>query len=133
MTITYRRDVSHAKRVIAANRGLAMTRIITRAYPTALFQMRRWVLSRPDRWSVIKIDLCSQCLVVTANGCETDEDVATAEAIARTWPGWNIHGNCPENCDGWFSWSSCEGCGESLGGDRHPGVAMRRNRKRVTA
>ena len=133
MTTTYRHDVSHAKRVIAASRGLAMARIVCRNYPTATFIAGRWTVTRPDRWAVRKIDLCSQCLVVTANGCETDEDIQTAEALAREWPGWDVHGNCPENCDGWFSWSSCEGCGESLGGTRHPGVAMRRNRKRVTA
>lgn len=132
MTTTYRRDVSHAKAVIAAHRGIAMGRIIARAYPTTPFRISRWTVTHPDRWSVVKIDLCSQCLVVTANGCETDEDVKTAELLAARWPGWDVHGNCPEDCDPWFSWSSCEGCGEHLGGDRHQGVAMRRNRRRVT-
>ncbi len=28
--------------------------------------------------------------------------------------------NCPEECEGWFSSSQCDGCGSMLAGDRHP-------------
>jgi len=30
-----------------------------------------------------------------------------------------------DQCEPGFSWSSCDGCGSHLGGDRHPAVAMR--------
>lgn len=81
-----------------------------------------------SEWETVEIDLCVTCLVVTANGCENAEDEACAERMADLWPatdGWAVHGNCPEDCDGWFSWQTCDGCGERLGGQRHPGVAMR--------
>ncbi len=53
------------------------------------------------------------------------------------WDGWNLfaggtHEDCEhgdgEDCpleEGNFSWSSCDACGSSLGGDRHRAVAMR--------
>ncbi len=44
------------------------------------------------------------------------------------WPGedgWElVPGDCEGSCE--FSWSSCDGCGSSLGGDRHHAVAWKR-------
>lgn len=34
--------------------------------------------------------------------------------------------NCPEDCEGEFSWSRCDVCGSGLGGVRHPVVFFRR-------
>ena len=47
------------------------------------------------------------------------------------WPGadgWELYPSCPEDCEGGFSWSSCNGCGSTLGGDRHPAVAWKHER-----
>lgn len=47
------------------------------------------------------------------------------------WPGedgWELSPNCHQECDGEFSWSSCDGCGSTLGGDRHPAVAWKHER-----
>jgi hypothetical protein len=87
---------------------------------------------------------CVDCLMMWANGqgpCETSgsttpcdggddcPDTVHALAMEQQWPmadGWNTSGTCPEDCEGWFSMSSCDGCGSTLGGDRHPFVAMRK-------
>lgn len=52
-----------------------------------------------------------------------------AEKMNERWPdedGWQLSNNCDEECEGHFSWSRCDGCGSTLGGDRHPAVAMRK-------
>jgi hypothetical protein len=65
-------------------------------------------------------------------------------AVESAYPGWNIAPGCPSSCE-WchggedpetgesvdqcepsFSWSSCDLCGSTLGGDRHPAGAFRR-------
>lgn len=51
-----------------------------------------------------------------------------AARIDAHWPaadGWTIAPNCPEECEGGFSWSGCDACGSTLGGERHPAVAMK--------
>lgn len=91
--------------------------------------MIRYTWTCPDRWQIIRIEVCIDCLYVIANGVESDEHEKAAEAMARLWPaseGWSVVYDCPENCDGGFSWQSCDGCDSHLGGDRHPAVAMRR-------
>lgn len=66
------------------------------------------------------------------------------DAIERNWPGYTIApgaspdmdccGNHPADSDelqiedeGGFSWSPCESCGSTLGGDRHPGHAIHKD------
>ena len=136
------------------------------------------------------IDICTDCLMLLANGEIGDEDAAgrTAEDVARdieaNWAGWDItlgrmrsedvireihtaggdkHQpcdflappqvlawidtdalaltledqltdqlwdswglcECPDESEGWFAWSSCDGCGSRLGGDRHYATAWR--------
>lgn len=87
------------------------------------------------------VDICTDCLMMIANGEIEDADVArnqqVAEEIARIWDGYHLvpgslnHGpdnhptddDCPCS-ESWFSWSDCEGCGSTLGGDRHHAVAI---------
>lgn len=71
---------------------------------------------------------CVDCLMLLANG-ETDPDwdeAETAEYLARLEArgvtGENVTIACDEDCEGWFSWSPCDVCGSTLGGDRHPVV-----------
>ena len=69
----------------------------------------------------IDVEVCVDCLVLDANGPDEldSEYLARVEAYDR---GGQITNNCPEGCEGWFSWESCDGCGSTLGGDRHPAV-----------
>lgn len=84
-------------------------------------------------WETYDIQVCSDCLMMIANGTTGDYDGAPDDAehdaaMDALWPdadGWDITPNCSEDCEGGFSWSPCEGCGSPLGGDRHPAVAMR--------
>ena len=68
-----------------------------------------------------------------------------AAATERNWPsteGWALHNGSHEcewcgfearesedfngdDCEGWFSHSSCDACGSRLGGTREHGIAMR--------
>jgi hypothetical protein len=66
--------------------------------------------------------VCVDCAMLIANGEGTDEH---ADAVAARWPGMNtLVLACPEDCEGWFSSSPCDGCGSTLDGDRHPAVAF---------
>lgn len=77
-----------------------------------------------------EIEICANCLSLLANAEVWDEDghnVAKvhAEKINTLWPigQYKLVPNCSEECEGSFSWRDCEGCGSTLGGDRHPAVA----------
>lgn len=78
-------------------------------------------------------EMCVDCLVLLANG-ETPAEMSEREteewlaAIDRAWPeseGWHLAPACGEDCEGGFSWSSCDVCGSRLGGDRHDVAAWR--------
>lgn len=75
---------------------------------------------------VFKGHACIDCTMAIANGdfsSMTDYDVARwnerVAAIALYELGTVVMA-CDEDCEGYFSWSSCDYCGSSLGGDRHP-------------
>lgn len=78
---------------------------------------------------VAEIEICSDCTLLVANGeidhlSEADQE-AHAKRIAERWgPGQPLVLACGVECEGFFSWSSCEGCGSALGGDRHPAVVF---------
>lgn len=66
------------------------------------------------------LEICVDCLFYLANGEVTDgegNDITAAHgaAIASVW------GDAER--DPWFSWSSCDGCGSTLGGDREYATA----------
>lgn len=58
----------------------------------------------------IEVAVCTCCLLKAANGecgCVPEE---CSDPTERLIPG---------DSEGWFSWQNCEGCGSTLGGDRH--------------
>jgi hypothetical protein len=81
-------------------------------------------------FKVAEIDICEDCLTVVdgdPNMGDAESQArckVAAEGLAQNWPGRNVHGACPEDCDGSFSWSACEGCGNTDGGNRHPAVVL---------
>lgn len=78
-------------------------------------------------------EMCADCLMLLASG-ETPTEMSEREteewlaAIDRAWPeseGWHLAPAYGDDCEGSFSWSSCDVCGSKLGGDRHPVSAWR--------
>ena len=64
--------------------------------------------------------VCVCCLMLLANGeqCEhcDHSDYPLMELLADE----DVSLNCEDDCEsGHFSWSSCDGCGSPLGGERH--------------
>ena len=76
----------------------------------------------------IDVSMCVTCLVWLANG-DGDPDWSEVEErefvdrLASRWDGWHVVPGDGEAAE--FSWSSCDVCGSTLGGDRVPGVAWR--------
>ena len=77
------------------------------------------------------IDICTDCLTVLANGIEGDETLeVAAQRLTDLWPGdspvttpavtLGRIGDDDPDADPHFSWQPCDGCGSTLGGDRHP-------------
>lgn len=70
------------------------------------------------------IEVCVDCANLIANGDTTgiDSPEREAEVIAQAGipDGYHVALNCPEDCEGGFSWSRCDACLSTLGGDRHP-------------
>jgi hypothetical protein len=65
--------------------------------------------------TMVKIEICCDCLFVLANGAETTEQSEAAEGMARVWGAQPLYLG---DSEGRFSWQSCDGCGSKLGGDR---------------
>ena len=92
------------------------------------------------------IDVCVDCLMLEGTGEVYDEngiDIAAqhAERMDKQNPGTELFIGCPgydwtnerhahsdsEDCpwdEGGFSWSRCQGCGSTLGGDRFPALLV---------
>lgn len=92
-------------------------------------------------FDITKLSVCTVCIHLLANGefnDGTDAAEVAGNGMARIWGNDAIHlvpggghrdnecdGECDGECDNLgFSWSSCDGCGESLGGDRHAATAL---------
>lgn len=70
------------------------------------------------------LEVCERCLAYVANG----QDV-TGEHAARMREQWgdqlrHMVQACPQDCEGWFSWSECDGCADTSGGMRHPAAVL---------
>ena len=69
---------------------------------------------------IIDISVCGDCLQYLANGPDSLEPHRVAEIeVAIQREGSAVVPNCDEDCEGDFSWSPCELCRYTLGGDRH--------------
>lgn len=71
------------------------------------------------------LEVCDDCAQVIANGeinDGTDRDKEVADAQVRVWGSDAVHLvlACGEDCSESFSWAPCDGCGSTLGGNRHP-------------
>lgn len=77
----------------------------------------------------LELSVCVDCAMLIANG-ETPPDNPEFDLLDE-WDGWVVVLNCPEDCEGGFSWSRCDGCGSTLGGDRHPAVAWEEVKRSV--
>ncbi|WAL67128.1 hypothetical protein ORV05_04890 [Amycolatopsis cynarae] len=92
-----------------------------------------------SEFDITELSVCTVCIHLIANGefdDGTDAAEKCAEGQAKIWGENAIHlvaGGHVEDCDGsepcgctepWFSWSSCDGCGETLGGDRFHAAAL---------
>jgi hypothetical protein len=91
------------------------------------------VIDREDQYigphiHMYRIAVCMDCVYIIANG-ETGDGFdydAWATGVEQEWPagdGWRLGYGWSEDpeaesTDTWFSWSSCDGCGSHLGGDR---------------
>jgi hypothetical protein len=101
------------------------------------------IISREERYEWYELSVCIDCICLIANGeCDPDEMDRVSTALAQRHAGWQLcaGGEHQEQCsnrdkvsgmdecdceDLGFSWRSCDGCGSSLGGDRHQATAMR--------
>lgn len=94
-----------------------------------------------ERFTLYPMAVCVDCLMMHANGeiggdAGEEENAAHAAAMSAQLEGaqmtlGTVTGACeycdaaretdPDGdweCEAWFSWSSCDGCGSGLGGDR---------------
>lgn len=72
---------------------------------------------------MIDLEVCTNCLFSLANGPETDEDLEAVKGMLENWPGYDLFPGDLE--DPHFSPWDCEGCGNTLGGDRHQAWALK--------
>lgn len=92
----------------------------------------------------VSLEICVDCLFLLANGTVSDDqdDAADTAHAARMDAIWgegteitlgHLAEACPDcglnddrqecDCEPWFSWSQCDGCGSTLGGDREHATA----------
>jgi hypothetical protein len=77
------------------------------------------------------IEVCTDCILLIANGETTDGDGIAADKHAKRMEAvWGIPVDITlggrddiEDDDPHFSWKPCEGCGSPLGGDRYAATA----------
>lgn len=67
------------------------------------------------------ISICQCCLLVLANGecCDEHDGPEPMNKLAGYWV-------APGDGEGGFSWTECEGCGQTLGGDRYEATIIER-------
>lgn len=76
-----------------------------------------------------ELEVCSDCAQIIANGeinDGTDTGERTADAQVAKW-GDDARGLVLADHEGfepYFSWSDCDGCGSTLGGDRWPAAVL---------
>ena len=76
-----------------------------------------------------EIEICQDCLYVSANGMPKDGDVLTPEIklhAERYAEGLKQYGDEPysDQDEPSFSWQACDFCGDKLGGNRYTASVM---------
>lgn len=72
--------------------------------------------------SIDSLAVCEDCAQIIANGeisAYEDNGAAVAAAQVAQWGEHAAHLVLGDLEGSWFSWESCEGCGSTLGGERH--------------
>jgi len=76
-----------------------------------------------------EIEICQDCLYVSANGMPKDGDILTpetklhAERYAESLKQWGDEPYSDQD-EPSFSWQACDFCGETLGGNRYTASVM---------
>ena len=98
----------------------------------------QWKRHREATSETYTLDVCVDCVQLIANGEVIDaegEDIAGehAERMEQQWPDAHLTlgatdcEHCPDehgqDCEPWFAWSPCDGCGSTLGGNRSHATA----------
>lgn len=80
-----------------------------------------------DTDNLVELDVCTVCIHLIANGefnDGTDEAERKGAGLESNWAGWRlVPGFLPEE-DSRFSHLSCQGCGDTLAGDRFQAYAL---------
>lgn len=78
----------------------------------------------------VSVSLCGDCIYTDANGWNEEQ---TGQPLPDPKPmrlldGWDIGPDDTDHeCEGHFSWSPCDGCGQTLGGTRYCYTAVKEN------
>ena len=72
------------------------------------------------------LEVCVDCTQLIANGEDHTEEQDLEKKIEKQWGELAGHlvMSCDEGCEGEFSWRPCDGCGSTLGGDRHKATVL---------
>lgn len=78
-----------------------------------------------------EIEICSDCIYVSANGAPDYEGYTESGHPERYAKGLEIWGDepCCATDEGSFSWQSCDFCGDTYGGIRHNASVMALHQK----
>lgn len=74
-----------------------------------------------------EIDVCPDCIYVSANGAPDYEgyaDSGHSERYAKGLKNWGDEPNTFNDTEPSFSWQACEFCGDKLGGNRYTASLM---------
>lgn len=66
-----------------------------------------------------EIGICSDCLMATANGVTEEQGEEFAERYAKAVELEGQEPSLSDDSEGWFSWSGCGFCRDTLGGQRY--------------
>jgi hypothetical protein len=78
-----------------------------------------------------EIEVCEDCIYVSANGAPDYEDYATSGHFQRYTKAVHEYGDEPTTTqdEPSFSWQSCDFCGGTLGGSRYTASVMQLHRE----
>jgi hypothetical protein len=78
--------------------------------------------------AMVDVDLCVDCVFADANGQGAEGISEDWTGFLPEWDGWLfgpvVTDEDNEPAEAHFSWSTCDGCGSMLGGDRWDYIAV---------